>query len=560
MPTGIPTKHKLCSICHKEFLPKCPSQRICEKDHYVICPVCTKPMIWNTTRAPEPCSKECKKLKLKRFYKEKYGVEHPMQSHAVQDKFKKTMNERYGVDHALQNEKLKKKAIATNQKQFGCNWGLQSANIRQKVKDTMQDKYGVDCGFHIQGFREKSERSCMHKYGTKWATQSPKVKNKIKETMIKRYGVDSPLKIPEIKERVHQQRASHITEIVEKMQQTFMETYGVPNCFQSEIIKNKIIDTCINKYGVTHVMQNEEIKNRVRNTIEARYGVPWYVMAEQYKNEGNIISKTNRKFGDALKDAGISYKFEHRINTFSYDLKLIDTPTLIEINPTYTHNIIGCHWKSGISKMYHKDKMQVANDAGFHCINIFDWDNWGKIIPMLSSNKNRVDAENLDIYILKNTVANMFLQKYSIQGVFNKSAWFIGLVKNDVIYQMIALSKPRYNNEYTAEIVRWQSNPEYEVQGGYAKLLDFVASDRFYAIHNIVLYFDNAKQFDMDILNHMEYVQDNPPTLIWSKDAKYITDTMFSKFGYKNLHTESDMLNNGWLPVYNCGHKVYKKI
>lgn len=558
MPTGIPTKHKLCSICHKEFLPKCPSQRICPDAHYIPCPICNKPMIWNSTRSPEPCSKECKKEKLKQFYMQKYGVEHPMQSSATQNRFKDTMRKKYGVEHALQNDEIKQKAISTNKQQFGCDWGLQSPDIRQKIKDTMKDRYGVEYGVQIPGFKEKSEHSCMIKYGTRWVTQSPKVKDSIKQTMSLRYGVDNALKIPEVKARVQQKRAEHMDEIVENIRKTFMDHYGVTNCFQSEEIKAKIINTCIDKYGVSHVMQNDEIKDKVRQTIEKRYGVPWYVMSEEYKNEGNIISKINRNFGDALKSAGIPYKFEHRIGTFSYDIEIINTTALIEINPTYTHNIIGCHWRAGLSKTYHMDKMQVANNAGFQCINIFDWDNWEKIIAMLTLDKQQIAAYDLAVYKLTPNVANAFLTKYSIQGAFNKPAWHLGLVKNNTIYQMITISKPRYNDGYMAEIVRWQSNPEYDVLGGYAKLLNFIASDKFYDMHNIVLYFDNAKQFDMDILNCMKMVRSNPPALLWSKGDKYVTSRVFNQFGYKGIHTESDMLDNGWLPIYNCGYTVYE--
>lgn len=559
MPTGIPTKYKECSICHKLFLPKCPSQRICEEDHYVACPICNTPMVWNTTRVPEPCSKACKKMKLRQFYLQKYGTEHPMQSDAVQNKFKETMLARYGVEHALQNEEIQQKAIETNQKNFGYKWVLQSPEVRKKITDTMLEKYGVDCGFHIPRFAEKSEQSCLTKYGVKHAVQAPEIQDKIKQTMIMRYGVDNALKIPEVKLRVQQKRAEHMESIVANIRQTFMANYGVPNCFQSEEIKAKIVHTCINKYGVAHAMQNAEIKNKVRQTIEERYGVPWYILSEEYRNNGDMISKINRAFGDALKQAKIPYKFEHRIGDFSYDIRILNAPILIEIDPTYTHNIIGCHWKPGLSPSYHKDKMLVANNQGFQCVNVFDWDNWERIIPMLSTNKERIEASALDIYILSENAAKNFLSQFSLQGIFNKPAWHIGLVNQDEIYQLITLSVPRYNKKYEAEIVRWQSNPKYEVIGGYDRLLNFVLSDDFYAISSVVLYFDNAKPLDLDILNSLKYVQDSPPTLIWSKGNRYVTDRMFKRFGYKGLHTETELLDNGWLPIYNCGYKVYER-
>jgi hypothetical protein len=74
------------------------------------------------------------------------------------------------------------------------------------------------------------------------------------------------------------------------------------------------------------------------------------------------------------------------------------------------------------------------------------------------------------------------------------------------------------------------------------------------------MYFDNAKQFDMDILKYMEYVGDNPPVMLWSKGNKYITSRLFNQFGYNGIHTETEMIDNGWLPIYNCGYKVYKII
>lgn len=560
MPTGIPTKQKSCIICGKSFLPKCPSQRICASDHYTACPVCGKSMIWNTTRPPEPCSKECKKQKLKQYYLQKYGVEHPMQSDSTKNKFKSTMRSRYGVEHALQNIDIKNKAISTNQKQFGHAWGIQSPDVREKAKTTMMKKYGADCGFHVPGFAEKSEKSCRIKYGAKYAMQSPEIQAKAKQTLVSRYGVDNAIKIPGVIEQIQQQRADHMAEIVEHIRQSFIEKYGVANCFQSEEVKAKIIQSCIDKYGVSHVMQNDEIKSQVCKTMNERYGVPWYVMAEQYRNQGNIISKVNRRFGDHLKSANIQYKFEHRINNYSYDIKIINAPTVIEINPTYTHNIIGCHWKSGLDPLYHRDKVRVANTAELACISIFDWDCWEKIIPMINPSKQQIPADELNIYRLTQEAANNFLKEYSVQGSFNKPAYHIGLVKNNTIYQMITISRPRYSKKYTAEIIRWQSNPKYEVLGGYDKLLKFISSDRFYGIDSVVLYFDSAKQFDMDLLNSMNYVSDNPPILIWSKQNKYITDRMFKKFGYNGLHTESELLNNGWLPIYNCGYKVYEFI
>ena len=98
MPKGVPTKTKTCPICGDEFLPEKPSQRYCKKDHYQPCPICGKPVLWNSMREVPVCSKECKRERMHRRNQEKYGVDHPMALKSVQEKHKASMKEHYGVD------------------------------------------------------------------------------------------------------------------------------------------------------------------------------------------------------------------------------------------------------------------------------------------------------------------------------------------------------------------------------------------------------------------------------------------------------------------------------
>ena len=95
MPTGKPEKYKQCKICGSMFLPETPAQTLCKNQHYINCPICNKPMVWNTTRPAEPCSKECRKEKTKRFYQEKYGTDHPMKNPQVRQHFYDAMKEKY---------------------------------------------------------------------------------------------------------------------------------------------------------------------------------------------------------------------------------------------------------------------------------------------------------------------------------------------------------------------------------------------------------------------------------------------------------------------------------
>ena len=143
MPRGIPAKPKKCPICGDEFVPEKPSQRYCGKDHYQPCPVCGKPVLWNSMREVPVCSKECKRKRTRQRNLEKYGVEHPMSLKSVQEKHKASMKAHYGVEHALQSDEIKKKAIETNREKFGCDWALGNSEVHDKVKKTMTERYGA---------------------------------------------------------------------------------------------------------------------------------------------------------------------------------------------------------------------------------------------------------------------------------------------------------------------------------------------------------------------------------------------------------------------------------
>lgn len=556
MPTGKPEKYKPCKICGEMFLPNTPSQRICKNAHYINCPICGNPMLWNTTRIPEPCSKKCRKEKTRRFYIEKYGADHPMKSAEVKQHFNNSMKKKYGVEHALQCSEFKNKAIETNQKKFGSDWALSNSSIRDKGKQTMLARYGVEYAFNMPDYSEKAKVTSMKKYGVDHPAKSAEVREHIKQGMIDKYGVAYPSQDKEIVSKMQAKRASHMDEIVENIRRSFIEIYGVPNCFQSEEIKEKIVRTCIEKYGFASAMQSEEVKRKVSQTIKERYGVNWFVQSEQFSSN-TYISKIARDFANRLISRKIPISYEFPLGSYRYDTRFDNT--LIEIDPTYTHSILENHWGPGISKDYHKDKTDVANRANFNCVHVFSWDCEGKIINILDPNKLYVDDSDLQIYILSRPAAAKFLNNYSIQGGYSKAAYYIGLVKDDIIYQLVAIGKSRYNPEYYAEIIRWQTNPNYIVANGYSKILNFIKSDEFLSIKNAVLYYDKAKQFGDNITADMRYIRDNPPVMIWSNQGnKFISDRIFKQYGYKGMTNELDMIKAGWRPIYNCGYGVYE--
>lgn len=71
------------------------------------------------------------------------------------------------------------------------------------------------------------------------------------------------------------------------------------------------------------------------------------------------------------------------------------------------------------------------------------------------------------------------------------------------------------------------------------------------------------------IINTKNIDKTTLPRRIWSKGNKMITDNLLNQRGYDQLFStnygkgtsnESLMINNGWLPIYDCGQGVYSYI
>lgn len=567
MPTGKPTKLKPCKICGELFLPEKPSSRICSKQHITQCPICGKEMVWNTTRKVEPCSKECRKELTKRNNIAKYGVAHPMQSKEVQQHHKQAMLDKYGVESPLQSEEIKQRAVATNQERFGTDWALGSEEVRQKSKDTMEKKYGGRTTLESAELVRKVRATNQERYGYTIASKSEEVKQHTRETNRQRYGVENPMQCPEIAKQVSDTRKEKMDEILAKCKSTWIDTLGVDNPSRSPVVIDKITETFLQRYGVKRAIHVPEFREKMIHTMMERYGSPYYCMTEDYKSDSHFrISKVNKDFASRLDNLGIQYEFEYRIGMKSYDIRLTDSDTLIEIDPTYTHNIIGNHWnRNGLDENYHRDKSRQAEDSGYRCIHVFDWDDKSKIINMITS-KKRLYARQLDIWKLNVDVVNKFLNEHHLQGACRGQLLCLGLVKDGEVYQVMTFGKSRYNKNYYIELLRLCTKTGYTVVGGASKLFKFATEN--YGLHSIISYCDRSK-FSGSVYTQigMKFSHETPPQEIWSKGDKKITANLLRQRGYDQLFgtnygkgTSNDqlMLENGWLPVYDCGQAVYE--
>ena len=356
----------------------------------------------------------------------------------------------------------------------------------------------------------------------------------------------------------------------EKTRRMYQEKYGVDHPMQNSEVRKHHQQSMLNKYGVTHALKHSKFVHKQQETViktnMERHGVPYACMLPQCAEaQGKIISDINYNAKQYLNSIGVECSFEKKLDNYSYDILVEDQKTLIEIDPTYTHSIIPNHFGIARSQDYQLKKTQVANEYGYRCIHIFDWEDTHKILNLLLP-KHKLYARNCKIYKLKPEIAKQFIEENHIQGNCRGQLLFLGLVMNNELYQVMSFGKPRYSKSHDVELLRLCTKQGYTVLGGASKLFKFFVD--MYGVSNIVSYCDISK-FDGKVYENigMNLLRQTPPQEIWSKGSKHITanllrqrgfDQLFNtKFG-KGTNNEKLMLEHGWLPIYDCGMKVFE--
>ena len=548
MPTGTPTKFKKCAICGKEFVPKSPAQRICSDNHYSLCPVCGKPILWNTTsKNVKPCCKECSKALTRKKNMKKYGVEHPMQLKEVREKQQASVKAHFGVEHPLQCQELKDKAVQTNREKFGTDWALGNREFHEKCFDTMEKKYGYRTSF-----------------------ESPELMAKARETMIEKYGVDNPRKIYEVDKRIRttcsilygSENPMQNTAIASKAKSTRLKNNN--GVFWTQSMNDKAVATNMKRYGTDNASKSEVIKERIRKSCMDKYGVPYGCMVEGAKPQR--ISKLNKKFQQYLAENNIESTLEVNIGNKFFDLYIPPCKTVMEIDPSYTHNTEGCnHFNHKIPLDYHIDKTQIAVQNGYRCIHVFDWDDWDKVIQLVTPTKKIYARQCQLVKVVDDKVANKFIKENHLQGQARGALLTLGLAYNDELVQCMSFGLSRYNKNYTYELLRLCSKQGVSVLGGASKMFKFATQQL--ELDSIISYCD-ASKFTGKVYEAMGMTKSKltAPSIIWSKEEKRITSNLLRQRGYdqlfnanygKGTDNELLMLFNGWVPVPDCGQYVF---
>lgn len=355
--------------------------------------------------------------------------------------------------------------------------------------------------------------------------------------------------------------------VYQKACETNLERYGCENQGTRPEIHKKMEDTMEEKYGVRYARYVPEIEERVKQTCMNRYGVPYFIQTEQANRDNRKrISNTNEQFSKFLFKHGIENSLEKYIDGKFYDIVIESQKTVIEIDPTYTHNVNGNHWNShGVDANYHADKSIIASQNGYRCIHVFDWDNWDDILSIVKRPSIVVGARNCTVTRVEKSEAIRFTNSYHIQHSCNGQILNYGLYFNNELIQIMTFGEPRYNRNYDFELLRLCSKEDVRIIGGASKLFSkFIDNNKDVSV---ISYCDLSK-FTGNVYQAigMSLKSITHPNKIWSKGDKKITQNLLNQRGYdqlfkanygKGTSNEQLMLEHGWLPIFDCGQAVY---
>ena len=433
--------------------------------------------------------------------------------------------------------------------------GTENYNNRAKAKQTCVEKYNVDNPSKCEETKVKIKNTLTLHYGG-YTLSSPTLRKLYINTMVARYGVQNPMQSEEIKQ---------------KYEANYLVKHGVKNPFNSETVRNKCKNTLFKRYGVINSGQIESLKlQRISkqkittpiNNLE-KYGMPYTCMLPNVRAMSKNNSHPNNMFEQLLIQSNLSYEKEFPIQNRQYDFKVSNN--LIEINPFATHNSTwGIYGQEGMDKYYHYNKTALAKEAGYNCINVWDWDDQNKIIQLLSR-RERIYARNCVVKEISKIDCDNYLNSYHLQNTCNGQIIRLGLYHSDELVFVMTFGKPRYNIKYEYELIRLCSH-KYVI-GGAEKLFSYFIKN--YNPSSIVSYCDNSK-FRGDVYYRLNFklFNNGQPSKHWYnlKTKQHITDNLLRQRGFdqlfnmnygKGTSNEELMKQHNFVEIYDCGQSTY---
>ena len=548
-----------------------------------------------------------------------------MQDPEIRAKAEETNLKRYGVRYVLQNDDIKEKIKRTNILKYGVENVMMSPEIRNKVIETNLNRYGVECAIQSDIVKEKLKETWVNKteeeYNIfrekikyKWFIKDESSKNaiitRIKNTKLKKYGDSS------FNNR-------------EKYKQTSLERYGFENAWQNPEIQNKVKITNILKYSEIKNLPEEDVLEFIKReypeyldfNFSQKHIKNFINLSEDYfrtfiegnyfdvkkcMNYYNLSYTTVQRYKKEFNIQEPNKTEKHKIQSYIFDnikddTKVLNARNLISkeldifipsINLAIEYNGLMFH-SQGISehsmfntpdfdKMYHLKKTLECKAKGIALFHIFegeDLDLWLSMINNKLGLNERIFARKCEIREISNKECIEFLNSNHIQG-YIPSKINIGLYYNfeyiddfskekiskSTLVSLMTFSKPRFNNQYDYELIRFCSLKGFNVIGGASKLWKYFLKK--YNPKSVISY-ANRRFSNGEVYQKLGFSLkgESGVNYFYFKDSlKLESRNKYQKHKLKNIleyynPNESEHINmfkNGYRRIFDCGNLVFE--
>ena len=289
--------------------------------------------------------------------------------------------------------------------------------------------------------------------------------------------------------------------------------------------------------------------------------------------EHRFLHSNTSKGEEELRDYIISLGFE--------STKIRDGTELDIFIPSKNIGIEynGCYFHSNLykAKDYHINKTMNFKQKGINVIHVWEteWYNKQNIVKSIISSKlgvleRRIFARKCDICFVDVAEKNQFLEDNHIQGK-DKSVVNIGLRYNGELVCLMTFTRRKITGSKTFELSRFCNSINATVIGGASKLFKYFKLN-IWSGEQIVTYSDMRFSVDSDFYTKLgfTYKHTSEPNYCYFKPAlpsyvklyhrsNFMKHTLISKLEKFDVNKteKQNMLDNGYLYIHDCGHKVY---
>lgn len=293
------------------------------------------------------------------------------------------------------------------------------------------------------------------------------------------------------------------------------------------------------------------------------------------------ISSYEIEISDWLNSLGITVKQQFSIENKKFDICVEDKKLIIEFHGLKQHSF-GFDTYSRFNnfdkedKTIHLKRTELCEKYGFSCLQIFEneWiknkELWKSVIKSkLGLSEQKIFARKCVIKEISQKECDDFLNRTHLQGTVN-AKFKLGLFFNNKLVCCMTLSKPRFSKLYDFEILRFSSELNTTVIGGFSKLLKYFKTKN----SGTIISYANRRWSTGNVYtnNNFNYINNSDPnyfylnsscTEIYSRNKyqkhkiKQLYDKGSLQFFDENLSETLNMYHNKFRKIYDCGNLLF---